>query len=572
MLRAFARRTNLLVASRRFAILGSGPDAAALQDIILRIGGRQVGLTDPLDYLFWLDGDVDIAEVIAGIAPTADERPLIVIDARRRDGEDVAAAAGLAALDDLVGDPTEVRPGVVEYTHSGRPFCLVTTNEVVADAEAGTAAGAGADRIAWARRFMTVTRTLATELSETGAATGIRIGLSMVLEPKTAVLALLLRGAGAEVDVYAHSDETDDDVAEALRAEGLSVFASSAAGFDEQRELARQFLRRRPQILLDDGSNLIRLAHLETPDILERSAADGMIGAAEETTSGLRPLRVMHAENALHIPVIAVNDAQSKTSFDNLYGTGQSCVFAILDLLDGAPVATGAAAFDMSRARVAVAGFGPVGQGVARHCAALGAHVTISETDPVRALQAAFVGYDVTPLARAVVDADIVISATGIAATIGVDILERCAHDAVIAVAGGVPQEISIDAAVVAGASRETVARKVERFVFPQGHGVASSAVRILDDGGCINITAGEGNPIEIMDLSFGVQVEAVARLLNDGRALAPGIHPLSPDADARVAGAALAVTGLAVDTASAVQTESLASWRPVRFVSGLDS
>jgi adenosylhomocysteinase len=385
-----------------------------------------------------------------------------------------------------------------------------------------------------------------------------------VLEPKTAVLALLLAEAGAEIGaeigaeviVFAHPDETDDDVAAALRADGLTVFARSSATAEEHLALAREFLAQGLTAVLDDGSSIIRLAHLDSPAVF-----DTLIAAAEETTSGLRPLHVLQREGGLRIPVVAVNDARSKTLFDNLYGTGQSCVFAILDVLARDRAVRGEPVTGLAGASVVIAGFGPVGEGTARHAAALGAMVTIAETDPVRALRARFEGYQVAPLVQAAASADLVISATGIADTISFDVLVACKADAVVAVAGGVPQEIAIDAAVAAGALRETIGQKIERFTLPGG-----GRVRILDDGGCINITAGEGNPIEIMDLSFGVQLAAVRFLLEHVGTLTPGIYPLPPLDDDRVAAAALAHSGLAIEVASAAQQNFLASWAPTRF------
>lgn len=541
MLRNFARRTNLLLAGRRFVVHGSDELGDALRSMLLHMGAREIDSASrgTVDYIVVVGGGR--AELAAAVERTVvGERPLILLDAR-----DAPLGSATPSLSEVLGltGGSIARPGVHEFTLDGRELCIV-------DSAAYEAGNSGAARLAWARRFMAVSRGFADDLRADGAADGIRIGLSMVLEPKTAVLALLLREAGAVVTVFAHSDDTDDEAADALRDLGLEVFASSAADRAEQHTNALKFFSRGFDLLLDDGSSLIRLAHLEAPDLVT-----SMIGAAEETTSGLRPLRVMQSQGALRIPVIAVNDAHTKTDFDNLYGTGQSCVFAILDLLD--PLG----GIDMTDTRVAVAGFGPVGQGVARHCVALGARVVISETDPVRALQAAFAGYDVQRLIDSAPHVDLVISATGISGTIGLDILEACGPDTVIAVAGGVHQEIAIDASIAAGATRETIAHKVERFTLAGG-----GRVLILDDGGCINITAGEGNPIEIMDLSFGVQLQAVALLLERGRELEPGVHRLPDDADALVARRALATVGLAVDEASEVQRESLSTWMPPRF------
>jgi adenosylhomocysteinase len=538
VVRGFASATNLLIAGRRFLVRGESDRAHALRALLAALGAREATDGDPVDYLFCterVDSDA-VAEMIGGRVDSAGSSPLLVIDASVD-----APAIDLASL----GAVDVARPGVLATTLADTEVFLVPRSAPGGDADAAQ------HRIEWARRFMPVSAALGTELAESGVLSGIRVGVSMVLEPKTAVLALLLRDAGAEVSVYAHSDETDDDVAEVLRRAGLPVFADGGATPAEERALALAFLDRMPQVLLDDGSHVIRLAHLARPALIPT-----MIGAAEETTSGLRPLRAMQAAGALALPVVAVNDARSKTLFDNLYGTGQSCVFAILDLIET----------DLSGRTVVVVGFGHVGEGVARTAAALGASIVVAETDPVRALQAVFAGYRVAPLIEAVATADLVISATGVARTIGLDVMLACAADAVIAVAGGVPQEIAIDDAVAAGVERVTVRPKVERFDFPGG-----SRVIVLDDGGCINITAGEGNPIEIMDLSFGVQLGAIRFLVQNGPALAPGVHPIPTEVDDRVAELALRRSGHDSDRMAARQRASELSWLPTRFLEADD-
>lgn len=522
LVRDFARATNLLVAGRRFGVRGDGPDADALADLLTRLGARRA--TEHPDYLFCFGPGV-----LTELPSTAGE--LVIVQA----APDAIALA--------LGD--ELRPGVFA---TANPSVVVVVPGGGSTADADPVALAGR-RIDWARRYMPVTASIARELGETVA--GLRIGVSMVLEPKTAVLALALRDAGAEVSVFAHPDETDDAVAEALRGAGIPVDAHSDATPDEHLALALAFLDRGPQVLVDDGSHLIRLAHRHRPDLVR-----GLIGATEETTSGLRPLRDLEVAGALETPVIAANDARSKTLFDNLYGTGQSTIFAIADVLE----------LDFAGRVVVVAGFGHVGQGVAHHARALGAAVTVAEVDPVLALRAVFAGYRVAPLIEAVASADVVISATGVAHTIGYDILAACASDAAIAVAGGVPQEIAIDAALAAGAIRQTVRPRVERFALPTG-----SSVLILDDGGCINITAAEGNPIQIMDLSFAVQLGAIRYLVESTGRLAPGVHALPADVDDRVAELALLATGERVDSASAMLGAGSA---PVaeRFAEGNDS
>jgi adenosylhomocysteinase len=515
--RRFAAATNLLVVARRFRTVGGDPrDAAALHGLLTGLGARPAADHEPVDQL-WCLGTPDVSTAV--IEREAD-RPrgatLVVVDAGRH----------LPAVDeDAFGPVATVRPGVLGVPTTSDDVFLVSTGR---DPEDDPAADA---RLRWARRSMPVSRAIAAELRDGGLLRGTRIGVSMFLEPKTAVLSLLLRDAGAEVVVYAHADETDDAVADALRRAGLTVHASSTATLSEQKDLALAMLDSRPQILLDDGAHVIRLAHQERPDLLPT-----MLGAAEETTSGLRPLRVMASRGELGIPVVAVNDARTKTFFDNRYGTGQSTVFATLDLVDGLPS-------DAHRVRpggtAVVAGFGHVGEGVALVLRALGFRVAVAETDPVRALQALFAGYEVAPLVDAVRSADLVVSATGVEDTIDLAALRACADGAVIAVAGGVDQEVAVDDALAAGAVRTTLARKVERFAWPDGHHVL-----VLDDGGCINITAAEGNPIEVMDLSFAAQLGAVRMLLERGDELDRAVVPIDPAVDEATARTALAAFG----------------------------
>lgn len=516
--RRFAAVTNLLVAARRFRIVGGDPrDAAALHELLTGLGARPAAEHEPIDQLWCLGSPEDSTPVIEREADRPRGATLIVIDAGRH----------LPAVDeDAFGPVVTARPGVLGVPMLSDDVFLVSTGR---DPEDDPAADA---RLRWARRSMLVSRAVAAELRDGGLLRGTRIGVAMFLEPKTAVLSLLLRDAGAEVVVYAHADETDDAVAASLRAAGLTVYASSTASLPEQKALALAMLDTRPHILLDDGSHVIRLAHQERPDLLPT-----MLGAAEETTSGLRPLRVMASRGELGIPVVAVNDARTKTFFDNRYGTGQSTVFAVLDLVDG--LASGTHRVRSGGAAV-VAGFGHVGEGVALVLSALGFRVTVAETDPVRALQALFAGHAVAPLAEAVQDADLVLSATGVADTIDLRVLRSCADGAVVAVAGGVDHEVALADAVAACATRQHVGPKAERLVFPDADG----GPIVLDRGGCINITAAEGNPIEIMDLSFAAQLGAVRMLLERGDELEPAVVPIDPTVDDATARTALAAFG----------------------------
>ncbi|WP_394685710.1 adenosylhomocysteinase [uncultured Microbacterium sp.] len=429
----------------------------------------------------------------------------------------VVRGVGASGLHDLLarlgGIPSsEPTPGRVEFDMDADTIAL--------DGRPLPERGDAAGRISFARTHMPVSAAMAERLD----LTGLRVGVAMVLEPKTAVLSLLLRERGAEVSVYAHPDETDPAVAGALRARGFAVTADPALSGAEELAAARAFLRAGLDVLLDDGAHLIRLAHDDDPSLIA-----GWIGACEETTSGLTPLRRMQDAGILRTAVMAVNDARTKTMFDNRYGTGQSCVFAIADLLEERGIA-------LADQPALVLGYGPVGRGVAAHLRALGADVRVAETDPVRALEARHDGFSTGPARELSVGA-LVVSATGAPGTVTADI---AATARVIAVAGGVPGEI------------ET--------------GVENGAL-VLGGGGAVNITAAEGNPIEIMDLSFAVQLAALGELLR--RRPAPGVHALGAEVDDLVAREALRVRGADIDAPRPLDPEGLDDWRSPRYAGG---
>jgi adenosylhomocysteinase len=348
------------------------------------------------------------------------------------------------------------------------------------------------------------------------------------------VLALLLAEAGAEVAVFAFAAETDDEVAAELASRGIAVHASASATPAEEHAHALALLDHRPQLLVDDGAHVIRLAHAERPDVVA-----GLIGATEETTSGVTPLRAMAADGALLVPVVAANDAVTKTWFDNRHGTGETCVLAIVRTLDD----------DLSDARAAVVGFGPVGEGVAERLRVLGARVVVVDVDPRRELAARFAGYATGSVLDAVRDADLVVSATGAPRTIDAAVLAACREDAVIAVAGGAPEEVLPPA----GTRAERLAPHVERL-----HLTGGGTVRLLAGGDCVNIVAGEGNPIDVMDLSFAVQLAAIRMLLDGG--LEPGVHALPEEVDRAIAGLAIGRVGGPASAPPAV------AWRRTRF------
>lgn len=468
IIRLFARETNLLVAGRPIRVIGADAVAKSLRALARALGAPLLPAPPHGDHA--LDQNTGSA---------ASRESLLEID-----------VTPLPAHMSLGGSPLPPR---------------------------ATAAA----RIDFAGIHMPVTRALAAELAADKTVAGLRIGVCLTLEPKTAQLALHLTEAGGDVCVYAHPDETDSDVATELRARGIHVVADAAASGHGERAAAIGFIRRGLDVLVDDGSHLVRLAHQEAPEEVRR-----WIGVSEETTSGLTPLRAMSVQGVLATPVIAVNDAATKTGFDNRYGTGQSCVFAIVDLLEESGV-------DVRDQPALVIGYGPVGQGVAAHLAALGAEVRVSETNPVRALLAQHDGYRVGRAADLGTDA-LVVSATGVPSTIPASLLRSAFA---VAVAGGVPGEIDLQGALE-GDSLEPVSRAVERLT--------RAGTLVLDRGGCINITAAEGNPIEIMDLSFATQLAAIRELVTTRPSV--GVHAMTDAAVAHVGAVAARERGVELD------------------------
>jgi len=400
--------------------------------------------------------------------------------------------------------------------------------------------GSAAERITWAARSMPVLTRIAAELRDRGSLRGLRIGIGLVLEPKTANLALALRDAGAEVVVHAWAAETDHEVAEALRSDGIRVFADRNADVAEDQRLAHAFLETGPDIVIDDGAGLIRLAHRDFPQLVE-----SMIGAAEETTSGVRPLRVMADEGALKLPVIAVNDAPAKALFDNLSGTGQSSVMAFLDLTN----------LQLAGRTVAVVGYGWVGMGVARFAAALGARVVVSEIDPLRALRALYDGYEVVALTESAERAEVVFSCTGLASAVTEEHLARLPDGAFLCVAGGGAFELPMGYLNKLGTQRH-VRHAVDAYTLPDGR-----TIHVISEGECLNCADAEGNPIEVMDLSLSLQALAVEQLATEAREWEPGVYPVAEETQQQVLRIRLESAGGSLETQTEAQRDAVRAW-----------
>ena len=406
---------------------------------------------------------------------------------------------------------------------------------------------------AWARaeRGMPVSAELARRIAAGGLLAGVHIALSLIVEPKTAVLVERLAAAGATVGVYCHAHECDQAIANQIRARGYAIEADAAWTPAQEREGSLRLMDRiRPDVVIDDGANFSRLMVMERPTLAAR-----LVGVAEETTSGVRAFTAMQQEGELPFPVVAVNDSRLKTGFDNRHGTGETCAATTMSLV-------GPSFFSAAGgARVTVVGFGPVGEGFARRVRALGAHVTVAETDPVRALEASFAGFAVAPLDRALPATDMVVSATGVRHTLPADALRLLPDGATVAVIGGIANEVALDQVLSQGGTlRPGEKTGVSWLDVPQG-----PTLRLLASGDGVNYAAGPGNPIEIMDLSFAVQLAAVEHLLRHAGSLPTKVLRLGPEVDRRIASIALEARGIRTESAPPTPT-FVPDWRVTRY------
>ncbi len=402
-------------------------------------------------------------------------------------------------------------------------------------------AAEGERKIRWVAEWMPVLNSVRDRLAADGVVRGRRLAVILPVEPKTAYLAAILAEAGAEVTVAFQGSMVHDDVAAGLAARGVEVFAKAGSTRDEELRFFAEVLARRPEVVIDDRADVVRLAHTTHREVL-----DDLIGASEQTTSGVLQLRAMEADGTLQVPCIAANDARSKLLFDNRYGTGQSAINAVLDR-------TNLLAADKD---VAVVGYGWVGKGIAARTRGLAARVTVCEVEPFAALEAHHDGFDVAPLVEACSTADLVISATGVRGTIGPDAIAALPDGALLANAGAVDDEIDVLHLANTAVETRPARDHVEEFVLPDGR-----SLFLVGAGVVVNLSAGEGHPVEIMDLTFAVQALSAAYLLEHGRELEPKVHALPADLDEAVARLKLEALGLRIDTLTPAQAAFLQAW-----------
>ena len=399
----------------------------------------------------------------------------------------------------------------------------------------------GERKIAWAATWMPVMNRVRDRLAEEGVMRGRRVAVILPVEPKTAYLAAMLAGTGAEVAVAFPGAMVHDDVAAGLAARGVEVFARRGSTHEEELGFFEEVLARRPEVVIDDRADVIRLAHTTHPEVLET-----LLGASEETTTGVLTLRAMEADGTLKVPCIAANDARCKYLFDNRYGSGQSTVQAVLDNTN----------LLLAGRRLVVVGYGWVGKGVARRARGMGARVIVSEVDPYAALEAYHDGYDVLPLEEACEAADVVMTATGVRRALALAAIERLRDGALLANTGAVDDEFDVAELRERALHTRIVRPNVEEFVLEEGR-----SVFVVGGGVVVNLSAGEGHPVEIMDLTFSVQALSARHLLVNAATMSPGVHRLPAEIDEAIARDKLDALGLRIDSLTAEQQAFLGAW-----------
>jgi adenosylhomocysteinase len=406
-------------------------------------------------------------------------------------------------------------------------------------------ASAGLPRIGWAQRTMPVLALLTAAFAGRQPFAGLTVAACLHVTPETAGLVRLVTAGGGRVHLAASNPlSTQDDIAAALAAgPGVSVYARSGVDRDGYYEHLHRTLDEPPDLVMDDGGDLMNTLHEQRPDLLA-----GVRGGCESTSSGVARLRRMAAAGSLAFPVVAADASVTRRLIDHQYGTGQS-------VIDGVIRATNTL---LAGQTVVVAGFGPCGSGVAERARGLGAQVIVTEVDPVRALAAIMQGYRVLPMSAAAPVGELFITATGSRDVIGPEHLEVMRDGAILANAGHF--DVEIDVRALAGLAVEVnlaVRPQADEYVLPDGRRLI-----LLAEGRVVNLVAAEGSPPAVMDVSFSVQALALAWLATGEAGPEPGVHRVPAAIDAQVASLTLAALGTEVDILTGAQQEYLDSWR----------
>ena len=389
---------------------------------------------------------------------------------------------------------------------------------------------AGELKLSWVRSHMPLLEGIEKDFKETQPFKGLKVALSVHLEAKTAHLCEVLAAGGAEMYITGSNPlSTQDDVAAALVHEGLNVFAIHGCTEQEYFEDIRRVLEVGPNIIIDDGGDLVTTLHKEFPQLVPN-----VIGGCEETTTGILRLKAMAAAGELKFPMMLVNDADCKHLFDNRYGTGQS-------VWDGINRTTN---LIVAGKNVVVAGYGWCGKGVAMRAKGLGAEVIVTEVDPVKAMEAVMDGFKVMPMLEAAPLGDFFITVTGCADVIGPDAFLRMKDGAICCNAGHFDVEVAVAKLKAMAVSHRPARNNIEAYTLENGR-----KVYVIAEGRLVNLAAGDGHPAEIMDMSFAIQALSARYLAANRGKIGQVLNNVPAEIDREVAFRKLKDWSITIDT-----------------------
>jgi len=398
-------------------------------------------------------------------------------------------------------------------------------------------------KIEWARTRMPVLEHLREKYSSEQPLRGLRVAGCLHVTKETAILIQLLQAAGAQTAWCGCNPlSTQDDVAAALAKEDIEVYAWRGLTADEYYWCIDRTIEAKPDLTLDDGADLTVRFHEKYPTLIVR-----VMGGTEETTTGVQRLRAMAEAGALKYPIVAVNDAETKSDFDNIYGTGQSSLDGILRTTN----------ILFAGKTVVVAGYGHCGRGITARARGLGSQVIVTEVDPAKALKATMDGYSVMKMEEAASRGDIFITATGCSAVITEDHMKRMKDGAVLCNAGHFNVEVSVtDLEKIAASKKEIRPGNVE-YTLPDGR-----RLYLLVEGRLVNLAAAEGHPSEVIDMSFANQFFSLIYLAKHHKSLEPVVHRVPPEQDREVARMKLETLRIGIDELTSQQKEYLKKYK----------
>ncbi|UVI32184.1 adenosylhomocysteinase [Paenibacillus spongiae] len=397
-------------------------------------------------------------------------------------------------------------------------------------------------KIGWAAAHMPVLNRIREQFENEQPFKGLKVAISLHLEAKTAYLAKVVQAGGADVTITGSNPlSTQDDVCAALVEDGITVYAKYNPEPKEYKDLMVKTLETKPDLIIDDGGDLVSILHAERPDLMEQ-----VRGGAEETTTGILRLKSMEKEGKIKFPMVAVNDAYCKYLFDNRYGTGQS-------VWDGINRTTNLVAAGKT---VVVVGYGWCGKGVAMRAKGLGANVVVTEIDAIRAVEAYMDGFTVMPMIEAAKVGDIFVTVTGNRDVIRGEHYEVMKNGAILSNAGHFDIEVNKPELLALSTGKRVVRRNIEEYQLKDGR-----SIYLLAEGRLVNLAAGDGHPAEIMDMTFALQALSLKYVNDNYKSIGAKVVNVPYELDEQVAHYKLSSLGIGIDRLTEEQKSYLDSW-----------